>query len=211
MAVLIALLASWLAFRIAAAAGVLAWLLGGMQPAMRWSLCSSSLQQLGKNWSNHDLGPVGSGTGKICEMDDLPHDPKAQQVTKGYLNYIKIPAVLKDVRDHSQLNRNTPIITAGMGPPGAAFTKQAKRDAVDLAASIQFFRANGVDDVADDYGIHWYFDGNATPAARLTELFSALSECSTRNLAGSQNGDCPLPAANPARSSTSNEPPFLLT
>jgi hypothetical protein len=51
------------------------------------------------NWSNHDLGQ--SGTGRILTLEDLSKDPKGQQVAKGYLQYIKLLAVLKDIRDHS--------------------------------------------------------------------------------------------------------------
>jgi hypothetical protein len=130
------------------------------------------------NWSNHDLGPIGSG--KIYEMNALLHDPKGQQIGKGYVNYVRVLAALKNIRDNSRLNQNTPILTAGMGAPGAEYTIRAKRDAVDLAASIPFLRANGVDKVADAYGIHWYPDGNATPAAKLAYLSDSLSECSTQ-------------------------------
>jgi hypothetical protein len=91
------------------------------------------------NWSNHDLGAVDSGTGRILGADDLLHDPKGQQVAKGYLQYIKILAVLKEIRDHSRLNRNTPIILAGLSPwepPGPAGSTGTKQDAVSLNATI---------------------------------------------------------------------------
>jgi hypothetical protein len=138
--------------------------------------------ELGKeiNWSNHDLGAIGAGTGRVFKMDDLLHDPKGQQVAKGYRNYVRVLAVLKDVRDHSKLNRSTPIIIAGMGAVSPAFARQAKRDAVSLDASIQFLRVNGADKLADAYGIHWYPDGSDSPADRFTYLAESLSECSTQ-------------------------------
>jgi hypothetical protein len=38
------------------------------------------------------------------------HNPEGKQIAKGFLQYVKIMAVLKEVRDHSRLNRNTPLI-----------------------------------------------------------------------------------------------------
>lgn len=55
------------------------------------------------------------GQGKQFGLNDLYHDPEAQQIAKGYLQYLKVLAVLKDIRDHSKLNEHTPIMTAGFG------------------------------------------------------------------------------------------------
>jgi hypothetical protein len=126
------------------------------------------------NWSNHDLGQAG--TGRILGLEDLSSDPKGKQVAKGYLQYIKLLAVLKDVRDHSQLNQHTPIISAGSGE----LDKSPKgRDAVSLVAMLQFLRAKGMDKLVDAYGIHWYPEGATTPAARLADLQRFLAECGT--------------------------------
>jgi hypothetical protein len=46
------------------------------------------------------------GEGRVLGLDDLYHDPEGQQVAKGYLQYLKVLAVLKDVRDHSKLSRH---------------------------------------------------------------------------------------------------------
>jgi hypothetical protein len=85
------------------------------------------------NWSNHDLGQ--SGTGRILTLDDLSKDPKGQQVAKGYLQYIKLLAVLKDIRDHSKLNQHTPILSAGSGgtrrkPQGQRCSESQSHDRV---------------------------------------------------------------------------------
>ncbi|MGA8674763.1 MAG: hypothetical protein WB621_06105 [Candidatus Acidiferrales bacterium] len=124
------------------------------------------------NWSNHDLGP--SGTGRVLTLDDLLSDPQGQQVAKGYLQYIKLLAVLKDIRDHSQLNQHTPIISAGSGELDAS---PKGRDAVSLKAMLQFLRDHGMDQFVDAYGIHFYPQGNASSAARLSSLQRDFAEC----------------------------------
>jgi hypothetical protein len=130
------------------------------------------------NWSNHDLGDTG--TGRILGLGDLLHDPKGQQVAKGYLNYIKVLAVLKDIRDHSKLNQHMPIISAGLSPwdpPSPAGSTGSNNDAVSLKATLQFLRDNGADRYVDAYGIHWYPGGTWTPARRLAQLQQLLSQC----------------------------------
>jgi len=124
------------------------------------------------------------GEGKVLGIDDLHHDAEGQKIARGYLQYLKVLAVLKDVRDHSRLNRHTPVISAGLtvgmqaGPhPGM------KKDAVTLNATLQFMKANGLDQLVDAYGVHVYpwSDGPGQPgpaanrSARL-EQFS-LAEC----------------------------------
>lgn len=126
------------------------------------------------NWSNHDLGQ--SGTGRIFTLEDLSSDPKGKQVGNGYLQYIKLLAVLKDIRDHSRLNQHTPIISAGSGELDAS---PKGRNAVSLKAMIQFLRAHGMDKYVDAYGIHFYPQGNATPAERLSSLRRDFAECGT--------------------------------
>src|ERR1700730_6435723 len=94
--------------------------------------------------------------GKIFDFDDLHHDPRAQQIAAGLLQYVKVMAVLKDVRDHSSLNQKTPIISAGLstvGPAGTApdfFTQHGY--AVTVSATLTFLRNNGLDSLIDGYG-----------------------------------------------------------
>jgi hypothetical protein len=133
------------------------------------------------NWSNHDLGETG--TGRVLGLDDLSHDPKGQQVAKGYLQYIKILAVLKDMRDRSKLNQHTPIISAGLSPWEPGVTPK-NRDAIGLNATLQFLRANGMDQFVDAYGIHFYPSGTATPATRLSSLHNLLAECGSSSSGG---------------------------
>ena len=63
---------------------------------------------------NGDLPTVGEG--RELRLADLnnPNDPQASQVAMGYRAYIRLMAALKDLRDHSRFNRQTPIISAGL-------------------------------------------------------------------------------------------------
>ena len=134
------------------------------------------------NWAlwNNDLS---GKTGRVLGLDDLSRDPEGQQVAKGYINYIKLLATLKDIRDHSQLNQHTPIISAGLAPWEPPATG-SKNDAVSLNATIQFLHANGVEEAVDAYGIHWYPRGNVTPAARLSAMQLVFAECASGQAKG---------------------------
>jgi hypothetical protein len=99
------------------------------------------------------------GRSKEFNLADLYHDPEALQVAKGYVQYLKLLAVIKDVRSHSQFNRHTPIVSAGLvynEAPDAPRSKNVKLDAVSATATIDFLRANGLDTLVDAYGVHTY-------------------------------------------------------
>jgi hypothetical protein len=117
-------------------------------------------------------------------LEDLSHDPEAQQVAKGYLQYLKLLKVIKEVRARSKLNQHAPIVSAGLvfnEAPEAPRT--ARLDAVGAVATLDFMRANGLDELVDVYGVHtypWTNDpGNPTAAAgrrnRLEKY--VLAEC----------------------------------
>jgi hypothetical protein len=92
---------------------------------------------------------------------------------------------LKDVRDHSRLNKSTPIISAGLvsANDGDKLYNNKKDDKVSLSATIAFLRAHGLDSLVDGYGMHIYPSagqpGNMAAAAqRLSRLNSVdLAEC----------------------------------
>ena len=142
------------------------------------------------NWSNHDLGQ--SGTGRILGLDDLSHDPKGQQVAKGYIQYVKLLAVLKDIRDHSQLNQRTPIISAGSGELDG---NPSGRDAVSLRATIQFLRANGIGQLCGRLRCSFLSSGkrdhrqSGSPVCNETSP-NVAQPVVAENHAGSRNGDC---------------------
>ena len=93
--------------------------------------------------------------------------------------------MLKEVRDHSRLNRTTPIISAGMvsAKDGDKLYNNRKEDMVGLSATMTFLRSHGLDSLVDAYGIHSYPStaqpGNPTAAAqRLARLNSVdLAPC----------------------------------
>ena len=138
------------------------------------------------NWAAFNPEFSLPGEGKNFGVDDLYRDPEAKQIAQGFLQYIKIMAVLKDVRDHSKLNQRTPLISAGLaddGPEGP--WPGAKSDGVSINATYWFLRANGLDKLVDYYGIHTY-PWEKTPAARKSRLEKfAVAQCQAP---GSTNG-----------------------
>ncbi|KND55436.1 hypothetical protein BVER_03986c [Candidatus Burkholderia verschuerenii] len=115
-------------------------------------------------------------------MTDLanPNDAEAQRVAAGYLRYIEILAVVKDVRDHSRLNRATPIITGGLSNVGAVGPKSFNGQvATSVADTILFLRQHGADRFVDGYGVHAYTSGDPhqTVAHRIDVLEAILHSC----------------------------------
>lgn len=145
------------------------------------------------NWAAFNPEFPLPGEGKVFNLSDLSHDPEAKQIAKGFLQYLKILAVLKDVRDHSKLNRHTAILTAGLvdtaddDPPW----NTKKEDKVSLPATLAFLRANGLDSLVDAYGIHTYpsssLPGNPAAAAKRTARFTSVTVAQCRP-AGSKDG-----------------------
>ena len=145
------------------------------------------------NWAAFNSEFPLPGEGKILSLNDLAHDPEGKQIAKGFLQYLKILAVLKDVRDHSSINRKTPIISAGFvdAQDGAKLYNNRKEDMVSLSATLAFLRAHGLDSLVDAYGIHTYPSsaqpGNAgAAAARATRLNDVtFVECGVQGASGS--------------------------
>lgn len=128
---------------------------------------------------------------KEFNLDDLAHDPEAQQVARSYLQYLKLLAVIKDVRSRSKLNQHVAIISAGLvfnEAPEAPRT--ARLDAVNASATLDFMRAHGLDDLVDAYGVHtypWTNDpGNPAAVAGRRERLQkyVLQECRPDGSAG---------------------------
>jgi hypothetical protein len=144
------------------------------------------------NWAAFNPEFPLPGEGKILSLQDLADDPEGKQIARGFLQYIKVLAALKDVRDRSRLNRNTPIISAGLvsAKDGEKLYNTKKEDMVSLSATIEFLRAHGLDSLVDAYGVHSYPSagqpGNPTASAqRAARLNSVdLAECSAKDRAG---------------------------
>ena len=131
---------------------------------------------------NGDIPSPGSG--RVLGLADLnnPKDTEASVIAKGLRNYLKIMAVLKDLRDRSKLNRTTPILLGGIGDWGLPGPKAWNgKLGVSLPDTIAFLRQNGMDTLADGYGVHVYPTGDphATVTARVAELDSKriFSQC----------------------------------
>jgi hypothetical protein len=118
------------------------------------------------------------GEGRIFGRNDLATDPEARQIAEGFRAYLQTLMVLKDIRDHSRLNRATPIISAGLSDPGPAGPRPASKvDAVTISATLDYLRANGLDTLVDAYGVHAYPWAD-TAARRLNQLErDTLAEC----------------------------------
>ena len=169
------------------------------------------------NWAAFNPEFPLPGEGKILSLADLSHDPEGQQIAKGFLQYLKILAVLKNVRDHSRLNRNTPILSAGMvsAPDGEKLYNNKQEDMVSLPATMTFLRSHGLDALVDGYGIHTYpsgdHPGDPAAAARRAARFESvdLGPCRATGQSGGKpcwitewgfpNSDFSCPAKDSAR------------
>ena len=118
------------------------------------------------------------GEGRVFGLEDLTRDPEARRIADGYRAYLQTLAVLKDIRDHSRWNRETPILSAGLSNPGSAGPRPgSKTDAVTIGATLEYLRANGIDALVDADGVHAY-PWARTAAGRLNQLaHDALVEC----------------------------------
>jgi hypothetical protein len=100
------------------------------------------------------------GSGRVLGISDLKNrnDPEGRAVAAGYLVYLRVLAVLKDVRDHSQLSKATAIISGGLADIGIAGTvkSHSHADYVGIPDTIEFLRQNGMDKLVDGYGVHTY-------------------------------------------------------
>ena len=112
------------------------------------------------NWTAFNGDFPLPGEGKTFDLQDLSRDPEAEQVAKGFLQYLKVLAALKEVRDRSSVNSHAPIILAGLANlSGSALHPKAREDSVSVNATIQFMRQHGSDDLVDAYGVHFYPTG----------------------------------------------------
>jgi len=125
---------------------------------------------------NADFGAEKT-PGRTLRLSELenPHDPQATAVAGGYRVYLKLLAAMKDVRDHSTVNHNTPILS------GMSAFMGAGRTSVMIPDSIEFLRKNGMDKLVDGYGVHNYPTGDtrvaASARAAQLEQSGILSEC----------------------------------
>lgn len=148
------------------------------------------LEDLGITFAAFELGNEINGTafngefpipgkGRVFGLEDLTSDPEATKIAEGYRTYIKTLSVLKEMRDRSRLNRDTPILSAGLVDAGLARARPgSKTDAVTIGATLAYLRTNGMDALVDAYGVHAYPAIDADRAARRNRLDQeTLAEC----------------------------------
>lgn len=130
------------------------------------------------NWAGFNGEFPLPGEGRVFGINDLALDPEARRIADGYRAYLQTLSVLKDIRDQSRLNRETPILSAGLADPGPAGPRpDSKADAVTIAATLQYLRRNGLDALVDAYAVHTY-PSAGTAAGRLDQLEqNTLAEC----------------------------------
>ncbi len=125
---------------------------------------------------NADFG-ADKAPGRAFRLSDLenPNDTQARTIAAGYRVYLKVMEMMKDVRDHSKLNRTTPIIS------GMSAVMAQGRESARIPDSIEFLRQNGIDKLVDGYAVHTYPTGDprVSVAARAEQLEQSgvLSEC----------------------------------
>jgi hypothetical protein len=116
-----------------------------------------------------------SGSGRVFSMSDLnlAADEEIRTIAAGYRAYLKLLAVLKDVRDKTTVNRTTPILSAGLADPGLPGKYPGrKQDSVSVAGTIWYMRQYGLDQLVDGYGVHVYPSGD--PSIPLAMRVSTL-------------------------------------
>ena len=110
------------------------------------------------NWTGFNADFPLPAQGRVLNEKDLASDPEGRKIAQGYLRYLQTLAALKDVRDHSMLNRRTPIISAGLADldDSGKWLRSVKADAVSVDATLHFLQAHGLDQLVDGYGLHFY-------------------------------------------------------
>lgn len=145
------------------------------------------------NWAAFNPEFPLPGEGKILSLHDLYNNPEGRQIAQGFLQYLKVLAVLKEVRDQSHLNHHVPIILAGMvsAPDGEKLYNNKKEDMVSLPATIGFLQANGLDTLVNAYGIHSYPSaaqpGNPVADTKRAARFTSVDIAECRPV-GSKSG-----------------------
>jgi hypothetical protein len=148
------------------------------------TLEASGIRLTGFELGNEINGPFFNGdflpsqaSGRVLGISDLksPNDPEGQAIAASYRSFLQIMAALKDVRDHSRLNRTTPIISAGLADGGLPGKKPGQKlDGVSIPATLEFLRQSGMDALVDGYGVHVYPAGD--PHRPVSNLVAILGQ-----------------------------------
>lgn len=133
---------------------------------------------------NGEFAISDPGERKNMGLEDLQRDSEGQRIAAGYRQYAKVLAAVREVRDHSTLNRRTPVVLGGLADSGEEKIRaHARANAVTIGATIQYLRGFGLDQSVDAYGIHTYpwksRPGDPKAAANRRNRLAkyALAEC----------------------------------
>jgi hypothetical protein len=134
------------------------------------------------NWTLFNGDFPTPGQGRVFGNADMVSNPEAIKIAQGFATYEQVFAQLADIRSTLSLNYMTPLISAGLADPGAPASR-AGLDAVAINTTLDTLRSDGLDTIANFYGIHFYLSATATPAARLANLQgNALTQCGTTGI-----------------------------
>ena len=124
---------------------------------------------------NGDIPKPGSG--RILGIADLNNsqDPEGSAIAQSLRVYLQLMATLKQMLQTSSANRATPILSAGLADWGLPGPKSWNNTVgVSIPDTIAFLRQNGLDQLADGYGVHVY--PSSDPRTRLAARAAQLSQ-----------------------------------
>jgi hypothetical protein len=138
--------------------------------------------EIGNPAFNGDLAIIGPSGGVTLGLRDLINGAtsETQALASGYRTYVQALAAIQAIRDNLVTNQTTPVISAGLHTPGdtsiVGYKLPITEDAVLLNAALSFMRANGLDNYADQYGVHAYLWGSQSQIANELQSF-VLTQC----------------------------------
>jgi hypothetical protein len=127
------------------------------------------------NCPDYNADIAAPGSGRTLGLADLnnPKDPEGSSIAAGFRVYLRVLAVVKDLRDHSRLNSKTPLLSGFSGDWGVPAKKSWNGQlGVSIPAAIGYLREKGLDSMVDGYAVHTYPTGdpNAPMSSRVTPL-----------------------------------------
>ncbi|WP_123834601.1 hypothetical protein [Methylobacterium currus] len=109
------------------------------------------------NWTQFNGDFQVPGLGRVIGLEELQNDARVIDIARGFQAYIGMLREMHAIRAALNVNRATPIISAGLtdfGPAGVSIGTGL--DAVSPDATIAYLRTLGLDALVDGYGIHTY-------------------------------------------------------
>jgi hypothetical protein len=138
--------------------------------------------ELGNPSFNGDLKQTAQNS-VLLGFDDLLNaaTPETEQFDNGIRRYIEALARVRLVLGEMVLNRDTPLVSAGLNNPGdcpAGRQLAIPWMAVEADGLLQYMRANGMDQHIDWYGQHAYYWGDAAMIHKLSSTLT-MRQCTS--------------------------------